>query len=129
MDEERLQRHKHNRVIDGQRLTWQVARLWDLARDLPIVEVSLDTLAEADRNPWFGDSMPPTVRHVVSHCRRMLDADLSVPVILNADGRIMDGVHRLARAMLEGHETIKAVRFAEMPPPDMAVPIERDDPK
>ena len=43
--------------------------------------------------------------------------------------RIMDGVHRLAKAMLKGHETIKAVRFAEMPPPDMAVPIKKDDPK
>jgi hypothetical protein len=30
----------------------------------------------------------------------------------------MDGGHRLARALLEGNKTIKAVQFAQMPKPD-----------
>ncbi len=30
----------------------------------------------------------------------------------------MDGGHRLARALLEGDKTIKAVQFVEMPEPD-----------
>ena len=127
MNEENLRRHKHNRVIEGRRMTWQVARLWDLACDLPVEEVSLDTFAERDRNPWFGGAWPPTVRNVVLHCRRILDADLSVPIILNVDGRIMDGIHRLAKAMLEGRETISAVRFTKMPPPDVVVPVEKHE--
>ena len=31
----------------------------------------------------------------------------------------MDGGHRLARALLEGTTTIKAVQFAQMPEPDI----------
>ena len=48
----------------------------------------------------------------------MLDADLAFPVILSSDGRIMDGMHRVCKALLHGHTHITAVRFAADPPPD-----------
>ncbi len=120
MDDERFrQLHKTGDTVDGRRASWLVARLWDLARDLPVLEVPLNDLTECDRNMWFGArGGPPTVRNVVSHFRRIADADLSIPIILRADGRILDGVHRAARAMLEGHKTIRAVRIIEMPEPD-----------
>ncbi len=60
----------------------------------------------------------PTVREVVGHLRLVLDADLSHPVILGSDGRLMDGMHRIARTLLEGRAEIAAVRFAEDPEPD-----------
>jgi hypothetical protein len=40
------------------------------------------------------------------------------PVILGPDGRMMDGMHRLARALLEKRTEIAAVRFATLPEPD-----------
>jgi hypothetical protein len=49
---------------------------------------------------------------------RINDADLSKPIILNADGSLMDGGHRLCKALLEGRQTILAVRFDVMPTPD-----------
>jgi hypothetical protein len=60
----------------------------------------------------------PTVRNVVEHARRMLEADLSYPVILGHDGRVMDGMHRIARALLEGQAEISAVRFPSPVEPD-----------
>jgi hypothetical protein len=44
--------------------------------------------------------------------------DPSYLVILGSDGRVMDGMHRIARAMLEGRPTISAVRFEVDPEPD-----------
>ena len=44
--------------------------------------------------------------------------DLARPIILGADGRVMDGMHRVAKAILEGNATIKAVRFLKEPDPD-----------
>jgi hypothetical protein len=68
---------------------------------------------------WFdGSTAAPTVRAVVEHARLMLDADLSFPVILGPDGRVMDGMHRIARAMLEGKTEVSAVRFLALPEPD-----------
>lgn len=40
------------------------------------------------------------------------------PIILGFDGRVMDGMHRVARALLEGRTTIKAVQFEDHPEPD-----------
>jgi diguanylate cyclase (GGDEF)-like protein len=45
-------------------------------------------------------------------------ADLSYPVILSADGRLMDGGHRISKAWLSGLTTINAVRFPVDPEPD-----------
>ena len=63
-------------------------------------------------------SLEDTVRKVAEHARRIFDADLAYPVILCAEGRLMDGGHRLAKAWMEGREEIAAVRFAVTPEPD-----------
>jgi hypothetical protein len=51
----------------------------------------------------------------VSHMKSVLAADLTKPIILDRDGWLIDGRHRICKALLEGHQTIKAVRFAENP--------------
>ena len=49
---------------------------------------------------------------------RVAEADLSYPVILGPGNRVMDGMHRVARALLESRTTIWARRFRELPEPD-----------
>ncbi|MGH3263648.1 MAG: hypothetical protein ACRDNS_16835, partial [Trebonia sp.] len=39
----------------------------------------------------------------------IIQVDLSHPIILGPDGRVMDGMHRIARALLEGLPAINAV--------------------
>jgi hypothetical protein len=46
------------------------------------------------------------------------EVDLSYPVILGTEGQVMDGMHRVARCLLEGRETVAAVQFNEQPEPD-----------
>jgi len=58
-----------------------------------------------------------TLRDMVMHMKAVNDADLSYPIILDEDGEIMDGRHRLMKALLTGVKTIKAVRFDENPSP------------
>jgi hypothetical protein len=58
------------------------------------------------------------VRNLLGHLRRVLEVDLAYPVILGPDGRVMDGMHRIARALIDGRSTITAVRFAVLPAPD-----------
>ena len=90
---------------------WSVSRLHQLARDLPVLEIPLDHL-----NIWhkYHDL---TLREFVMHMRAVQAADLAFPIILDEDGEIMDGRHRIMRAMLECKPTILAVRFDENPPP------------
>lgn len=59
-----------------------------------------------------------TLREMVTHMQAVNNADLNIPIILDENGELMDGRHRLMKAMLTGAEKIKAVRFDENPPPD-----------
>ncbi len=58
------------------------------------------------------------MRCVLDHVRLIEQVDLTYPIILGADGRVMDGTHRIARAILDGVTTIPAVRFEVDPEPD-----------
>ncbi len=98
---------------------WDVDRLIELSADLPVEEVDVAKIGAIDTDYWFDTSGDePTVRGVVEHARRINDVDLARPIILGADGRVMDGMHRVAKAILEGNATIKAVRFLKEPDPD-----------
>lgn len=98
---------------------WDVHRLIELSAALPVHDVAVAHIAELDEEYWFADSaMPPTVRAVVEHARLIASVDPAHPIILDVHGRVMDGMHRVARALLDGRETLPAVRFQVQPPPD-----------
>jgi hypothetical protein len=97
---------------------WDVDRLIQLAADLPAEEVALADLPEIDSVYWFDERERPTVRKIAEHVRRVQEADLSYPVILGPGNRVMDGMHRVARALLEGRTGIRARRLKELPEPD-----------
>jgi len=88
-----------------------------LAQGLAVEPVPIDSIREFDEDCWFGGT-PVTCRMVARHVDRIQKADLGYPVILSADGRLMDGGHRIARAWLSGTMTIDAVRFGIDPEPD-----------
>lgn len=113
---------KHSRRTGEGRAVWHTERLWELTRDLPVRTVPLDSIAEFDQNCWFDAERPPTCRAVARHVGRINEADLSYPIILSADGRLMDGGHRIAKAWLLELAEIQAVQFAEDPAPDYVLP-------
>jgi hypothetical protein len=111
----------HNRPTPAGTLVWDVDRLNRLAHALPVKTILLASIVEFDEVYWFDDQYRPTCRAVVSHVQRIQAADLSVPIILSADGHIMDGMHRVAKAWLLGHTEIQARQFLRDPEPDQIV--------
>ena len=90
-----------------------------LSAELPVTEVPLASIAEIDSVYWFdGRAEQPTVRKVVEHARLIGEVDTSYPVILGPDGRVMDGMHRIARRMLDGYLTVEVRQFRVLPDPD-----------
>lgn len=57
-------------------------------------------------------------RGIAEHARLITEADLRFPIILSSDGRIMDGMHRVLKALNLGKTHVRAVRFASDPAPD-----------
>ena len=97
---------------------WDVDNLITASSGLPVTAVPLDSIADVDTDFWFTFGPTPTVRRIIDQIRLIQDVDLSYPIILGSDGRVMDGMHRIARAILDGHSTIEAVRFVHEPEPD-----------
>jgi hypothetical protein len=98
---------------------WDLDRLIELSSGLPVKDVDLASIEEIDSVYWFDDEFQrATVRRVVDHVRLIEEVDLSYPIILGCDGRVMDGMHRIAKALLEGRTTISAVQFEHEIEPD-----------
>ena len=89
---------------------WKVSRLIFLASDLEVMEISFKHLNIYNYYPVLTSTMD-----FVEEVKRVNDADLSCPIILDDEGYIMDGRHRLAKALLLKKKTIKAVRFEVNP--------------
>lgn len=87
-----------------------IARAKDLEPfDLPLAAIYLGT------DVWAPESSP---YGMAFHMRRALDVNTDFPIILGEDGFIMDGWHRVLRALIDGKPTIKAVRFSKTPAHD-----------
>jgi hypothetical protein len=115
----------HTTIRNGKRLLWRTERLWELAAGLDPFEMDIEDIPELDRNCWF-TTREATLREVANHYVRIRDADLSKPIILNADGSLMDGGHRICRLLIDGKHKIAAVRFKSMPEPDEVITLAPD---
>ena len=102
---------------------WDVDRLVALAKNIEPQFVPVASIRELDE-PYWGE--PMTCRNVAEHARLINEADLRYPVILSSDGRIMDGMHRVLKALIQGESYIRVVRFLTDPEPDF-VGVDPDD--
>lgn len=98
---------------------WDVDRLVERSSGFPVITIALDEISELDENFWYqGAADVPTTRSLVEHCRLIQETDLDFPIILSPEGRVMDGMHRVTKALLLGHKSVKAVQFKEDIQPD-----------
>ena len=115
--------HTHSTTKGNFLFTWDVERLWDLAGSLPPEFISIDDLLpQLNSTCWVSNvSMTRfTPNLVIEHARRILESegDEVFPILLSEEGMIMDGMHRLCKAVLEKKARVKVVRFDVDPPPD-----------
>ena len=87
-----------------------VARLIELSKSLEVFDAPLNCLD-------LYKKYDVTMREFVMHMNAILAADLNYPIIIGEDGEILDGRHRIMKALHLGLTTVKAVRFDKNPPP------------
>ena len=95
---------------DGCGNRYSVAKLIDDTKhlkpfDCPLAAINLSA------NIWQDCDMFGLAFHV----KKVTEADLEKPIILDWRGVIADGRHRVIRAIVDGHSTIKAVRMTWKP--------------
>lgn len=98
---------------------YNVARLIDAAKGLEPFDMPLAGI-DTGVAIWQGS----TIFDLAFHCKKVFDADLDVPIILDWYGQVADGRHRIIKALVEGKRTIKAVRITWRMTPCRAAPEE-----
>lgn len=94
---------------------WYIPTLLDFMETNHFIEMDLD-LACVDLSvmPWTCKSILQFIQHTID----VEIVDFKYPVILSPGGWIMNGWHRVVKAILMGKQTIKAVRLLTLPKPD-----------
>lgn len=90
---------------------WRISRLLKLTESMKPFKLPIKCLNIYNLHPAVS-----TTKNFVEHVKRVNDADLSCPIILDEEGYVMDGRHRVAKALLKGKKHILAVRFEKTPP-------------
>ena len=117
----------YSEVQGKEEWVWNVPTLWAAAAKAiasGAAQIQVKAIKELERfeAAWL-DIEPATQDELEWHLVRIRDADLEYPIILTAEGCIMDGLHRLAKAILMHHETIKVIQFKMTPVPDHKTPL------
>lgn len=114
-----MRKQYHTRMVGADKHVWDVHKLARLARNMHPQRIPLSSIAELDALWWFQDASDrPTPRSVAHHMMLVNAVDLSYPILLCAEGRLMDGMHRVLKALIRGQDSILAVRFSPTPESD-----------
>jgi hypothetical protein len=90
---------------------WYVERLHQLSQDLPSQMWRIP--------PSFLEGWSWGEDHIADHLGGCLDADLSRPILI-WDGEIVDGCHRVCKALSQGDTHIQAIDLSTFKPyPDL----------
>ena len=96
--------------------TWTAPYLYEKVAELGLrPEVVRLRHLDLSAMPWTGVN---SIDSIAYHAQRAMSVDLGIPIILRLDGYIMDGWHRVLRALKEGVPTIKAYRLDDYIAPD-----------
>jgi hypothetical protein len=101
-----------SRTIGNTKYTYDVPTLLQFVKekgyevfDLPLDGIDLSWNPFSTRN----------ISEFIFQVKRINNTSLEYPILIDDLGTICDGWHRVAKAILEGKKTIKAIRMNEMP--------------
>lgn len=104
---------------NGKYNAWDIDKLIECSKDLPVLEIEISQIKELDEPFWYqDDNAIPTCRSISDHIKLVQKADLRFPIIISAEGTVMDGMHRVVKAYNSDFKTIQAVKFQKTPEPD-----------
>lgn len=97
---------------------WEDATLWVAAKGKPIVELGIEELSKMPFCGWNSQ----TLKDIANEYMAVMSADIRFPILVTTDNIVMDGCHRIVKAILEGKTSIEAivldVTSTDFPSPD-----------
>lgn len=92
---------------------WNALKLIEHSKQFPVFDFPLAGF-DLTRKAWEIEDIDDFIYHV----KRCMETDLKYPIIFDKWGTVADGWHRIAKAILLGKKTVKAIRLESMPSHD-----------
>ena len=112
-----MRKQYHFRKVENDTYIWDVDNLVAFTQHFKVKEIPLSDIKELEEAYWYPDTHP-TTQDILEHMQLIQQADLTYPIILCSQGRLMDGMHRVGKAKVLGKDTISAVQFEIDPQAD-----------
>ena len=120
-----MRKQYHFRKVENDTYIWDVDNLVAFTQHFKVKEIPLSDIKELEEAYWYPDTHP-TTQDILEHMQLIQQADLTYPIILCSQGRLMDGMHRVGKAKVLGKDTISAVQFEIDPQADFINVDEND---
>lgn len=91
-------------------MSWDMSSIFEAADSIEAYELQLSAI-DLSVNPWNIDD----IDSLLYHMKRINTLDDSYPIIQDPKGFIIDGWHRVVKAIMRGDRVIKAKRLKIMP--------------
>lgn len=119
---------KNSQVFSAGGVDYEVKKLWELAKKLPTQRLAVEDAKDyLESKTWTGGKSPREVLDAQDdthgHMSRIRKANLRYPVIKAPNEGMADGLHRLAKAHMQGKDTVPLKQFRsweEMEPAKLA---------
>lgn len=109
----------HYKRPDGSLRSWRVETLWNAARELETFYMAPRAVLEAlKEHEWSTPGHEHGLHAFIKHWEQAEAAKIDFPIILSESGELLDGAHRLAKAVMHNHLRIPCRQFKEEPPSD-----------
>jgi len=100
-------------VTEREMLEWDMADLVALAATAPAKRVEVSSLSAVNKDVWFARTgRTPTLRALAAEFRQVWAADPDQPLLAVAGLGLIDGMHRLVRAMVDGRSHVALVTLS-----------------
>lgn len=113
-----MRQQYHFRKIDGKTHIWNVNKLVQQSEGLEVKSFPLLHFTELNEPYWFNQGDIVTANDFIHHMQLVNEASLDFPILLCKEGRIIDGMHRVVKAVLLGLTHINAIQLVKKIEPD-----------
>lgn len=101
---------RHERVqARFSQTTWSISDLRQAVKEEPVFDLPMCCIDLGKYDFGVAGGLIGFAKHM----KHVLEADLSYPIIMDQWGGIIDGRHRLVKALLDGEVAIKCVRIPD----------------
>ena len=112
-----IEGNTYSLIVENYEYTWRIKNLIKASKNYKTVSWSIP---ETFLSEWSWGQDHPT-----KHVERCLNADLDFPILV-WDNKVLDGCHRVIKALAKGESKIKAKIIRDIPAPDLITDFQKD---